>query len=138
MPTDLSANTRIHLAQSLASVEREKDAIADRVVANLTAPGGRAVTGGDRQAARDLVDGLIGHARSVVETGHHARSEAAPAALRSLEDAGHGLARIGDALAPILKDVLGSAIPRPAVAAWSTLFWVVAARDRTRKPALAA
>ena len=138
MPFDLSANTRIHLAESLPVVDREKNTIISRIAANLARASGPGSGVPQDAAARTLVDYLIEQARAVVDTGRFARADAAAAAARPLVDAGYELPRVGDALVPILKDVLGAATTRQTVGAWSDTFWAVFGKERPRSDALTA
>jgi hypothetical protein len=123
MLADISANTRIHLAESLPRIEREKDEIVSRICASLARGSGD--EDGALALARELIDCLIDQAGTAVDTGRFANLGAAHDAARHLQGAGYALPDVGDVLVPIVRDVLGTATGRSAAAAWSDTFWAL-------------
>ena len=72
-----------------------------------------------------IVDLLVRQASLIAETGDVAGLETVAAEHRSLEIEGRHYSRFGDALVPILRDLLGPRVPREVPSAWCDTFWAV-------------
>jgi hypothetical protein len=126
MPTDISANTRIHLAESLSRIDRAKQEIVSRISANLARDDGDETR---RTAATSgLMDCLIDQARCAIDSGRFASSGACQAAARHFQEAGYKLPDFADVLVPVLSDVLGRATSPREASAWCETFWAVFGR----------
>jgi hypothetical protein len=135
MLTDLSANTRIRLAESLPILDRHKEEIVTRLAAQVS----RDSEGRQENAdlVSQLVECLVDEARAVVDTGRFARAEVARQVSEQL-DVGPTLSHLGDALVPIIKDIVGPSSARQTAAAWSDTFWAVFSSHERRSTAIAA
>ena len=123
MLIEISDRTRDLLAQSLPFMEQRKDALIDRLGAYL---------GSAQDAAEDselvaimLTELTISQAGNLVRSG----------ALQDVDDVGHEhrmlriqgrhYSRYGDALTPVIRDVLGPKVPREVAGAWGDAFWTI-------------
>jgi hemoglobin-like flavoprotein len=133
MSAAISKRTRKNLSQSLSLVDLHKENLVNRMEASLRAgePDDEAY-GQSEMVAIVLVDLLLAQARNLVNSGELADLRDVDAEHRALMIAGRHYSRFGDALVPILKDLLGSNLPSGVTAAWCGTFWTVirAARDR--------
>ena len=124
MSQAISERTTAFLARSLPMVRQHKAEIVVRMEMSLRdvapEPGDRA-----ELIARTLLGLLIAQAAGLVDGGRPAGLESAARELRSLEIGGRHYSRFGDALVPILKDVLGGATPRQVASAWCDTFWLM-------------
>ena len=123
MSTEISDRTRDLLAQSLPLMEQRKDALIDRLGPYLGAAGD-----GDEDSelvAIMLTELMISQAGDLVRSG----------ALQDVDDVGHEhrmlriqgrhYSRYGDALTPVIRDVLGPNVPREVAGAWGDAFWTI-------------
>ena len=123
MSTEISDRTRDLLAQSLPLMEQRKDALIDRLGPYLGAAGG-----GDEDSelvAIMLTELMISQGGNLVRSG----------ALQDVDDVGHEhrmlriqgrhYSRYGDALSPVIRDVLGPQVPGAVAGAWGDTFWAV-------------
>lgn len=128
MSARVSEGTIERLRASLPAVEAHRTAIIEGMAASLAAAdpgrdGWRAA-----RAATDLIDMLIDEARHLT-SGRPPNDAAAVLA----EHKRHGIershhSRFGDALAAVMVDAGGAALPRPVGGAWGDTFWAAVRR----------
>lgn len=136
MSAAISELTRKNLSQSLSLVEPRKEDLVDRMEASLrTGEPDDEAHGQSETVATILVDLLLTQARNLVNSGELADLRDVGAAHRGLTISGRHYSRFGDALVPILKDLLGSNVPSGVTSAWCDTFWTVirAAQDQPRQ-----
>ncbi|HEX6374672.1 MAG TPA: hypothetical protein VFZ91_03020 [Allosphingosinicella sp.] len=124
MLIEVSDRTRDLLVQSLPLMEHGKDALIEGLA--------RYLRGGTGEANQDselvaivLTDLLIGQASHLVRSDalldlNGMRLEHSRLRLR-----GRHYSRFGDALAPVIRDVLGPKVPREVAGAWGDVFWAI-------------
>jgi len=124
MPISLSARQRGLLSQSLLLAERSEDALIDRMSSCLRASD-RGGADNSEMIAMMLVDLMLTHANNLARSG----PAADPAETRREHDAlgiqGRHYSLFGDALGPILDDLLGPNLPRTVAGAWCDAFWAL-------------
>ena len=139
MSVAISDRTRSHLSQSLPFVEQRKEGLVNRMEANLRAgEADEEPYGQSEVVAMILVDLLLAQARNLADTGEVADLRDVKEEHRALAISGRHYSRFGDALVPILKDLLGPRLPREVASAWCDTFWaVIAAAQRQSEPSFA-
>ena len=139
MSESVSARTRAILASSLPVVRRHKDdLVASMEVYLRRVDEDRTTLGRSDIVAMILTELLIRQASLIVDSGRISGLETAAEEHRSIEIEGRHYSRFGDALVPILRDVLGAGVPREVPAAWCDAFWAVIRATRRPRPADAA
>ena len=124
MSSPLSDNARDNLARSLPLLHARKDRITERMELHLRGAGGDEEPYGQSEvAAMLLVQLLLDQARSIVETGQIAAGGGIRDEHRALQIDGRHYSRFGDALVPIVRDVLGADVPREVAGIWCDIFW---------------
>ena len=123
MSTEVSDRTRDLLAQSLPLMEQRKDALIDRLGHYLRADGD---ADDDSELVAIMLTELMisqggdllcgGVLRNVGDVGHEHRM---------LRIQGRHYSRYGDALAPVIRDVLGPKVPPEVAGAWGDAFWTI-------------
>jgi hemoglobin-like flavoprotein len=140
MTDAVNNRTRSLLARSLPLVQQRRDALVERMeaaLAELDEPGSH--VGQAEVTAAILVDLLLDEARQLVEAGALGPLGHVPGEHYLLDITGRHYSRFGDALMPILRDLLGPIPPREVLAAWCDTFWaIIGAADGTRASAVAA
>lgn len=140
MSAAITDRTRRNLSQSLPFVELHKEDLVDRMEASLRAgEPGDGLDGQSEVMAVILVDLLLAQGRSVVGTGELGDLRDVAAEHRGLAISGCQYSRFGDALVPIVKDLLGPNAPAEVASAWCDIFWSVirAVRDRADRKEMA-
>ena len=125
MSTSPRERTRSLLAGSLALVRRHTDEIISHMEAHLRGidgPGER--FGQSEVAAMMLTQLLIDQAAAMADQGSLRIPSGLGAEHRALDIVGRHYSRFGDALVPVLKDVLGPGVPADLTAAWGDAFWL--------------
>lgn len=123
MLIEISDRTRDLLAQSLPFMEQRKDALIERLGAY---PGSAGDTDEDAElVAIMLTELLISQGGNLLRSG----------ALQDIDDVGHEhrmlrihgrhYSRYGDALSPVIRDVLGPQVPGEVAGAWGDAFWAI-------------
>ena len=136
MSEAISDRARERLARSLPLVRSHQDGIIERMEVHLRAAADApAAFGQSEVAAMLLVQLLLDQAGSLVESGTLAAGAARGEELEALGLDGRHYSRFGDALVPILRDVLGAEVPREVPGTWCDLFWA-AIRQMQAQPAL--
>jgi hemoglobin-like flavoprotein len=139
MSPAISDNVRTRLSRSLPLVEQRKESLVNRMEANLRAgESDREPYGQSEVVAMILVDLLLAQARNLAEKGEMADLRDVKEEHRALDISGRHYSRFGDALVPILRDLLGPRLPREVASAWCDAFWAVIAAAQSRgEPAYA-
>ncbi len=125
MSYPLAESVRNLLVGSLPLVRRHKDELISQMELHLRGVGGPDEPFGQSEvAAMLLTQMLIDQAVAIVDKG----KLQVPAGLadehRALEIVGRHYSRFGDALVPILKDLLGPGVPAEVTGAWCDAFWL--------------
>jgi len=129
MSNILNPMTRILLVQSLPSIEIGEDELRRRMSASLT----RSRHDPELSDTPDLVAALlvtflVEQVRHVLEAGEPKDFQPFRAEHRRHGIDGRHYSRFGDALVPVLSDILGPTYPRAAVEAWSDAYWALVRR----------
>ena len=134
MSAAISDLARKNLSQSLPFVEQHREHLVNRMEANLRAGEPEDEPYGQSEvAAMILVDLLLAQARNLADTGHLADLRDVKEEHRALAIAGRHYSRFGDALTPILKDLLGPKLPAEVASVWCDTFWTVIGAAESRK-----
>jgi len=125
MSAMLSDAVRQILSQSLPLIEARKEVLVDHMQARLDQSEEKQGLRRARANASILVETLIVQARRLLQTGalgdlDRIRREFAARAIT-----GRTYSRFGDALVPILKDILGPNLPSRVPGAWCDAFWMI-------------
>lgn len=135
MLTNIQDRTIAILARSLPLVQCHKDALLEGLEAALRhgeEPG--EAFGQAEVTAMMLTALLIDQATGLVRRGALGDLDGIAAEHRALDIDGRHYSRFGDALAPVMKDVLGPTLPREVPAVWCDTFWrVIKAAQRERE-----
>lgn len=133
MSLSLSERSHLVLVSSLPTVEAHRALIVEGMAASLAASVPDRDAPWPRRAAACLVDMLIEQAR------HFAAGEdpqdLAAIRLEHLRNDIHAAhhARFGDAIANVMVDAAGAALPKSVGAAWCEAFWAVIGRIRLQE-----
>lgn len=126
MSAAISEHTRKYLSQSLPLVQQHKEHLINRMEANLRADApDDAPSGRSEETAVVLVDLLLGQARSLCASGELGDLRGVADAHRALAISGRHYSRFGDALVPVIRDLLGPRLPVGISSAWSDAFWTI-------------
>ena len=129
----LSDRSKQLLSQSLPLVQANKHEMIDRMQAVLALAEPDRDRGQAEINAMILVQMLINQVSHILATGEYDDLVHIPAEHTMLKITGRTYSRFGDALAPILKDVLGVNLPGTVSGAWVDSFWSVI-REATAQP----
>lgn len=121
----LSNRTLDLIAQSLPLVEHHRDALTAGIELPLRSVGADEAFGQSEVVAMILVGMLIEQAHHVIRIGGLRDVEDRAEEHRALAISGRHYSRFGDALVPVLKDVLGPNTPASVPGAWCDLFWSI-------------
>jgi hemoglobin-like flavoprotein len=126
MNVTVSPRTRSLIARSLPLVQQRREALVERMEIALaeldttwTAIGQAEVT------ATVLVDLLLDEAKQLVESGAFGPLGWLVGEHYLLDITGRHYSRFGDALIPVLRDLLGPIPPRELLSAWCDMFWAI-------------
>ena len=126
MSSPVSNRTRSLLARSLPLVAQRKDELLEGLERNLAAAEAPGEPFGQAEVtAMILVELLLDQARSLVQSAELAPLADTAAEHRLLDITGRHYSRFGDALVPVLRDLLGPTLPREVAMAWCDTFWAV-------------
>ena len=126
MSAATSERTRQFLSQSLPFVQQHKEHLINRMEANLRANGaGNSPYGQSEVTAMILVDLLLNQARALSELGELGDLQDVADEHQALAISGRDYSRFGDALVPVLKDILGPKLPAEISSAWCDAFWTI-------------
>jgi len=136
MNSPVTTRMRSLLARSLPLVQQHKTMLVERIEKSLAAAESRDEPFGQAEvAAMMLVELLLDQARGLVESGAFAPLADVAEEHRALGITGRHYSRFGDALVPILRDLLGPIVPREVAAAYCDLFWTVLRASQAAEPA---
>ena len=126
MSSPVSDRNRSMLSRSLPLVQQGRDLLVERLERSLAAADTGAEAFGQAElSAMMLVDLLLRQVKSLVESGAFAPLGDVAAEHRALDIGGRHYSRFGDALVPVLRDLLGPTVPREVAAAWCDTFWAM-------------
>lgn len=132
MPIELSDGSRDLLVRSLPLMERGKGPLVGSLGRYLSSEAGEAGQDCEPVAAA-LTDMLLTQARHLLRSGTLRDVDRLRLEHAGLDLHGRHYSRFGDALAPVIRDVLGPKAPREVAGAWGDVFWsivrAVQARD---------
>jgi len=134
----LSDRSRQLLSQSLPLVQAHKHEVIDRMQASLVLTEPDQDRGQSEINAMILVEMLINQVRHILDTGEFDDLVHIPHEHAQLHITGRTYSRFGDALVPILKDVLGANVPNAVPGAWCDTFWKVIQKATSAQPAFEA
>jgi hemoglobin-like flavoprotein len=122
----VAEDIRLRLAQSLAVVEGNREAIIEKMQQRLVAAETEDEAFGQGEiTAMMLIDLLVGAASDLAACGGLANLEGAAADHKRLGIDGRHYSRFGMALAPVLREALGPRLPPKIASAWCDAFWFV-------------
>ena len=126
MTTAVSTRTRSLIARSLPLVQQRREALVEGMESALAElDTKRSEIGQAEVTAVVLVDLLLDEARELVESGTFGPLDYLPGEHYLLDITGRHYSRFGDALMPVLRDLLGPIPPRELLSAWVDTFWAV-------------
>lgn len=137
MSPNLSNRGRKLLLESLLLVEERRHEIIDRMEEHLglTDPSQEP---GQSEIGAIMVHLLIAQARCLSDTGSFEDLSRVVDEHSEFGISGQTYSRFGDALSPILKDVLGPCSPSAAPGIWVDLFWKLIQQARSAPTSQAA
>ena len=126
MSSPVSDRTRSLLARSFPLVQQRADLLIERMERSLdTTAEPNEPIGQSELIAMMLVELLLRQARHLVESGEMRALDGLARDHEQLGITGRHYSRFGDALVPILRDLLGPTLPREVAGAWCDTFWAV-------------
>ena len=138
MSPPVTNRTRTLLSRSLPIVRQRKELLLEATERSLASAEEREAPSGQAETtATILVELLLEQVRSLVQSAALAPLGDTAERHRALGITGRHYSRFGDALVPVLRDVLGPTVPREVAAAWCDTFWTIirAAQAEERLPA---
>ena len=124
MSSPVSDRTRSLLARSLPLVQQRRVLLVERIAHRFAAALRDVPSAHSAAAAAALVDLLVGQAKRLVESGAFGRLDFTEEH-RALAIDGRHYSCFGDALVPILRDLLPPTVPREVAGAWCDTFWAL-------------
>ena len=126
MSEAVSNRTRSLLARSLPLVQQRRDLLVARMEAALAELDTKESAIGQAEVtAVVLVDLLLDEVQQLIESGAFGPLDYITGEHYLLDITGRHYSRFGDALMPILRDLLGPIPPREVLAAWVDAFWAI-------------
>jgi hemoglobin-like flavoprotein len=122
--TTIGNRTRSLLARSLPLLQQRREALLERMASALVELDAKQ-TGQAEATAAVLTDLLLDEAKQAVEAGAFGPLDRLPREHRRFGITGRHYSRFGDALIPVLRDLLGPIPPREVLAAWCDTFWAI-------------
>jgi hemoglobin-like flavoprotein len=137
MKTMISHSTAASIASSLPLMDSRRGEIEVALGRNLPRTGSGAPS--DRQAAAAaILDMLLDHAGRISGKAEIARVDGHASRHRQLGIGAAHYSCFGDALGPVMKDVLGAKATPTLRAAWGDTYWAIARMVAAEPVALAA
>ncbi|MGZ8335672.1 MAG: globin domain-containing protein [Allosphingosinicella sp.] len=137
MTIQLSERTRVLVAKSLPLMEQHRPALEEALERRLAQQGA-----GDPSAPRTttgaIADMLFDHARQPGGQRAPAATGATAQRHRALAIGSEHYSALGDALKPIMKDVLGAKATPLVLAAWGDAYWTIVRAMSAQRTRLAA
>jgi hemoglobin-like flavoprotein len=124
MLIELSDRTHDFLVQSLPLMEHRKDALTKGLARYLRSDEGKEDPDSELVASV-LTDMLIDQASQLVRSTMLLDLGEIRLDHSRLRLQGRHYSRFGDALVPVIRDVLGSKLPREIAGAWGDIFWAI-------------
>ena len=126
MSSPVSDRTRSLLARSYPLVHQRADLLIEHMERNLgaTAEPGEPI-GQSELIAMMLVELLLRQAKHLVESGEMRGLDDLAREHEQLGITGRHYSRFGDALVPVIRDLLSPTVPREVAGAWCDTFWAV-------------
>jgi hemoglobin-like flavoprotein len=124
MSIQLGDHTRALLAQSLPLMERSKG----RLIEGLGAYVGAVVAGTNDDpelVATTLTEMMLAQSAQMLQSGTFPNTGDLKRQHEALGIEGRHYSRFGDALSPVIRDVLGPNVPSAVPAAWGDAFWAI-------------
>lgn len=139
MSTELSGSSRAIIAETLPLMEQHRGPLQEALERYMARQGpyhpsaerSKTTTGA-------LADMLFGQARQLSRNGPASGIAAAAEFHRALALGGEHYSSFGDALKPIMIDVLGSKATPPVIAAWIDAYWAIVRMLHRQETRLAA
>lgn len=119
----LDDGARDLLAQSFPIMKRNQDALVDGVAAYLRTADRRTSADDSGPIAAALVALILDQAGRPAAAGAARRAEEILREHEALAIHGRHYSCFGDALVPVIRDVLGRGTPREVTSAWVDAFW---------------
>jgi hypothetical protein len=124
MSSPVSDRTRSLLARSLPLVQQRRILLVERIAHRFAAALHDVPSSHSATAAAGLVGLLVDQAKRLGESGAFGRLDFLEEH-RALDIDGRHYSCFGDALVPILRDLLPPTVPREVAGAWCDTFWAV-------------
>jgi hemoglobin-like flavoprotein len=122
----VSERTRANIARSLPLIVQHRDEIVTRMELHLRdLSGDQHAVGQSEVVSMMLTEMLLKQAAAITEGKPLADVDIIAREHWSLGIEGRHYSRFGDALVPILLDVLGPGAPREVASAWCDTFWAM-------------
>ena len=126
MSEAVTNRTRSLIARSLPLVQQRREALVERMEIALAELDTTWIAVGQAEVtAVVLTDLLLDEARQLVESGAFGPLGTMNGEHYLLDITGRHYSRYGDALIPVLRDLLGPIPPREVLAAWGDTFWAI-------------
>jgi hemoglobin-like flavoprotein len=139
MIADLSERSRAIIAESLPMMERHRARLDEALVRYMARQGPYHPSAGrSEETALALSDMLFGRARQFAGTGPAISLFEAGRRNRALGLGGEHYSSFGDALKPIMIDVLGQKATPSIIAAWIDAYWAIVRASLRQETRLAA
>lgn len=126
MTTNLSAPARDIIAETLPLIEQHRAPLEEALGRYMARQGPYDPSPGRTKVITGaIVDMLLGHARRLGAHGPDAGIAETARRHQILALGGEHYSIFGDALKPIMKDVLGPKATSPVLAAWTDAYWTI-------------
>jgi hemoglobin-like flavoprotein len=125
MSTPISLHQRDMLVRTLPLVRQHKEAIVARLAWALRGVSRQRSARDVETIARTLTELLIDQAHALSGTGTLRPLDDVSSRHAALGIDGRFYSRFGDALVPVMSDLLGPNVPRDVAPAWCDAFWMV-------------
>jgi nitric oxide dioxygenase len=136
MTTNLSGRARDIVAATLPLMERNQALLNEAFENYMSRQGPYDPSPARASSTTGAILGmLLGHARQLAENGRASGIAETALRHRTLALGGEHYFCFGDALKPIMKDVLGDNATSPVLAAWTDAYWAIVrllSRQETR------
>jgi hemoglobin-like flavoprotein len=124
----IAEDIRLRIAQSMPVVERRRSAITEKMQERMQELEGPEETFGQAEVtALMLIELLVDGASDLAAFGGLRELSRTASNHRRLDVDGRHYSRFGLALAPVLREVLGIAMPPKTASAWCDAFWFIIA-----------
>lgn len=121
----VSDRNRKVLFQSLSPVRANKSELIKRMQTNLELANAGQIPGRSENVASELTEMLISQVAQLLDRGEFGNLDEIRNEHDRLQLTGQIYSRFGDALIPILKDLVGPDVPVSAPGAWCQTFWSI-------------